>query len=166
MVLAGEFPGWRAGSALPALARMLAAGIRTFVDLTGESDALPPYDAALRQLAEERRIAVEYRRFAIPDMGVPSEELMAEVLGFIGGETAEGRKVYVHCLGGVGRTGTVVGCLLARGGLDGDTALRTVAELFRSCELADLYLSASPQTERQREFVRRWRDTEDDADGQ
>ncbi len=160
MVLAGEYPGWRTRSARPTLRLMLDAGVRTFVNLTQESDSLPPYEGVLRQLADKRGIAVEHRRFPIPDMDVPTAELMAELLAFVNAEAAAGRKVYVHCLGGVGRTGTVVGCLLAGGGADGETALRTVGELFDTTELSELYGSWSPQTEEQREFVRGWRETE------
>lgn len=160
MILAGEYPGWRTRSAIPTLGLMLAAGVRTFVDLTQEADSLPPYDGLLGELADQRGIAVEYRRFPIPDMDVPTPELMVQLLAFVRAEVAEGRKVYVHCLGGVGRTGTLVGCLLAGEGADGETALRTVGELFDTTEMSELYGSWSPQTEEQREFVRGWLETE------
>ena len=35
-----------------------------------------------------------------------------------------GRRVYVHCRAGIGRTGTVIGCYLAEQGLDGPAAVR------------------------------------------
>ena len=35
--------------------------------------------------------------------------------------------VYVHCWGGIGRTGTVVGCWLVRHGMTGDEALAEFA---------------------------------------
>ena len=40
----------------------------------------------------------------------------------------EGRTVYVHCWGGIGRTGTVVGCWLVRHGLTGRGALDQIAD--------------------------------------
>ncbi|MBA3406233.1 MAG: dual specificity protein phosphatase family protein [Gemmatimonadaceae bacterium] len=37
-----------------------------------------------------------------------------------------GHSIYVHCWGGVGRTGTVVGCYIVRHGRTGDDALGEV----------------------------------------
>ena len=37
--------------------------------------------------------------------------------------------MYVHCWGGIGRTGTVVGCLLAADGMDCDQLLAAIAAL-------------------------------------
>jgi len=37
--------------------------------------------------------------------------------------------VFVHCWGGVGRTGTVVGCLLVDAGHDGQAALDRITAL-------------------------------------
>ena len=37
--------------------------------------------------------------------------------------------VYVHCWGGIGRTGTVVGCVLADEGLDYDEIIERLAAL-------------------------------------
>lgn len=156
MVLAGEFPGWRSHDAAGVLDSLLDAGIRTFVDLTQASDPLQPYEATLQEAAAARDLDVTYRRFPVPDMGVPSPETMASILSFIAGEVAEGHKVYLHCLGGVGRTGTVAGCLLAGDGRDGDDALATLGRLFATTELRALYDTVSPQTEAQRAFVHEW----------
>ncbi len=169
MILAGEFPGWRSHDAAGVLRRLLDAGVRTFVDLTQTIDPLQSYETALEEAAAERGLAVTYRRFPVPDMDVPAPRTMASILAFIDDEVARGRKVYLHCLGGVGRTGTVAGCLLARELADGGEALRTLSRLFRSTDLAELYETVSPQTEAQRAFVRDWpgtaRDLERDANG-
>lgn len=55
---------------------------------------------------------------------------MREILGLIDEAMAADRPVYVHCWGGVGRTGTVIGCHIAQRGLDGDAALQRLRELF------------------------------------
>lgn len=44
----------------------------------------------------------------IPDFGVPSRELLAEVINVATLALADGENVLVHCAGGSGRTGIVV----------------------------------------------------------
>jgi protein-tyrosine phosphatase len=68
---------------------------------------------------------------------------------------AAGRAVYVHCWGGRGRTGTAVGCYLARHGLAADDqALAMLRYLRRTDARAE---AESPETTAQKDFVRRWR---------
>ena len=159
-VLAGDYPyssDPRAG--LAKLRRILNAGVTTFIDLTHPHE-LEPYEPALRAEAEARGIAVEHVRLPIRDMDIPSPRQMREVLDAIDAACAAGRTVYVHCWGGVGRTGTVVGCHLARGGLSGPEALAMVGELFASMpsEKLERFPGGSPQTWAQRDFVRTWRE--------
>jgi protein-tyrosine phosphatase len=91
----------------------------------------------------------------IPDLGVRTKEAMREILDMIDGEMENGRPVYVHCLGGIGRTGTVVGCWLARHGIaSGEAVLDRIAELRRNDPSADV---PSPETRQQRNFVRTWK---------
>jgi hypothetical protein len=158
LICAGEYPGHDRAAASAGLGALLDAGVRSFVDLTEESDGLRPYDADLRALALERDVEVTYRRLAIRDMDVPPREHMDAILDHIELETAAGRKVYVHCWGGVGRTGTVIGCHLVRCGKDGDAALEAVAELwqFMSAEKRRWH-GGSPETTAQRMYVRQWR---------
>lgn len=127
-VLAGEYPGApdpvRAADKVNLL---LDAGVRTFVDLT-EPGELVPYDGIISQAASERCLPVEHRRFPIPDLGVVDDAVYDEIVTVIA-DGAERGAVYVHCWGGVGRTGTVVGCLLADAGLDADGIARRIREL-------------------------------------
>jgi ADP-ribosylglycohydrolase/protein-tyrosine phosphatase len=67
---------------------------------------------------------IELLRFPIADAGVPSDRgalrlTLDDVLRRLRG----GRSVVVACRGGLGRTGTIVGCLLRDGGLDTDAAI-------------------------------------------
>jgi protein-tyrosine phosphatase len=63
--------------------------------------------------------------------------------------------VYVHCWGGVGRTGTVVGCHLIRHGMSAEKALERVDALYKT-RPRDPYLRTSPETAEQFDFVRNW----------
>ena len=64
-------------------------------------------------------------------MGVPTIPHMTRILDEVDGALADGGSVYVHCWGGIGRTGTVVGCWLVRHGLDDGDAVARIAELRR-----------------------------------
>jgi hypothetical protein len=159
-VLAGEYPFAR--DPIEGRARLRAfldAGVGSFIDLTEAGEyVLTPYEPALRELAAERGIAVEYRRLAIPDMGVPQPARMAEILDAIDAACAAGQSVYVHCWGGVGRTGTVVACHLVRHGRAAEDAFALVGALFATMSPAKRgrHPWGSPQTDEQREFVRAW----------
>ena len=61
----------------------------------------------------------------------------------------------MHCRGGIGRTGTTVGCYLVRHGFGGDEALENVNRLFRFSERS-MESSFSPETREQMNFVRDW----------
>ena len=74
--------------------------------------------------AEVEHASMELIRFPIVDVSVPDDpEAVAALLGTIRGRLDAGQRVLVACRGGLGRTGTVVGCLLRDAGLDGDAAV-------------------------------------------
>jgi protein-tyrosine phosphatase len=80
---------------------------------------------------------------------------MGEILDVIDSALDQGGVVYVHCWGGVGRTGTVVGCHLVRRGMTGDEALARVAELFKNMQKYPRR-RRSPETDEQEAYVRSW----------
>jgi ADP-ribosylglycohydrolase/predicted protein tyrosine phosphatase len=116
--------------------------------------AFVPYDTELRDLASERGRTVEFLRYAIRDNTAPTVEFMTEILDRIDQLIAEKKIVYMHCWGGRGRTGAVVGCYVARHGMaKGDEALHLVQHLRRNDPTAGY---PSPSTDAQRDMVRNW----------
>ena len=160
---AGPYPGvppsTPAAIADVRLDQFLDAGITAFIDLTDPADRLAPYADRLRTLAARRGMAVTHEQLTIRDFDVCAPDHMTRVLDTIDARLAEGRAVYVHCWGGIGRTGMTIGCWLVRHGRSGEEALTEVARLFASMSSARVarhYGTGSPQTEPQREMVRQW----------
>jgi protein-tyrosine phosphatase len=67
----------------------------------------------------------------------------------------EGRKIYLHCWGGIGRTGTTVGCYLVRHGRTGEEALRQLAEWWKKVPKSRIHIH-SPETHEQADFILKW----------
>jgi protein-tyrosine phosphatase len=158
-VLAGEYPFHPApGLGAAKLNDLLDAGVTCLIDLTRPEDGLTPYASELERQARSRGLALRHVPLGIPDMGIPGVERMVEVLDAIDGALRAGERPYVHCWGGVGRTGTVVGCYLVRHGLDAEAAVRKVGELFATMSPGKVrdHPEGAPQTEAQRRFVRDW----------
>jgi hypothetical protein len=156
---AGEYPGsLRADTARQKIGALLDAGVRRFVDLTSRHDRLDPYLPLLNAEAAARGVRVAYQRLDVPDMGIPSVERMTEILDELDAAVGAKEPVYVHCWGGVGRTGTVIGCWLVRHGHSPDEALAEVARLFATMSEGKRrrHPEGSPQTAEQRQFVRQW----------
>jgi protein-tyrosine phosphatase len=152
-LLAGEYPGARSRyEARQKLARFLHARITYFVDLTEEGE-LATYADLLAEEAAAAGVEVIHDRAPIPDLGAPTEAQVAAILDRIDTAVASGHRVYVHCWGGIGRTGTIVGCYLVRHGMSGEQARAEIARL--RCGTPDAG-RPSPETPEQCERVRGW----------
>ncbi len=139
---------------------LLDAGIRVVVNLMEPDEVdhsgrpFTPYEEVFLGMGRARGLEVTVHRFPIPDMGVPDVGTMRKVLDTIRASIERDLPVYVHCWGGIGRTGTVVGCWLIESGRSTPaTVLEDLAELRAWDSTA--YLD-SPQTGEQRRFVRGW----------
>ena len=154
---AGEYPGARdPREAAIKVRALLEAGIDHFIDLTQKRDPLEPYEPIAREQAQAVGRAVRYERHPVVDMSVPRRAAeMVAILDAVDDALEQGSTVYVHCWGGIGRTGTVVGCWLVRHGLTGDEALAQIAERWRHVEKSWIH-PESPQTREQRAYVRGW----------
>jgi ADP-ribosyl-[dinitrogen reductase] hydrolase len=148
-LLAGEHPGGLSAEQTQArVARLLASGVNSFLDLTQPGE-VEPYDAALP-------ISVDYLRKPIRDHGTPSApEQMSEILDCLRLAQREGRVVYLHCRAGIGRTGMVAGCFLVEQGLSGADALAELNRLWQHSARASQWPSV-PETDEQVEYVKRW----------
>ena len=152
-LLAGEYPG----AADPAMARRKVAGlvrlgVTLFVDLTCAGE-LEPYGELVAAAGAEQGRSVRCRRMPIEDVSVPTPLHMRSILDLLDAEQAAGGLAYVHCWGGIGRTGTVVGCHLVRQGMPGAEALGELIRLRRTCRKRH---RRSPETPGQEDFVRSW----------
>lgn len=155
-----EMPvGWRVGLTLapgkcgpsregPRWARDLDAdldvvareGVRTIACLVEAHELVKWAIAGLPSAAAER--GIELLHFPIPDVTVPSLHAARSVVR----ELIARREapILIHCIGGLGRTGVIAGCLLRALGVSPDQALRRlVAARGKEC----------PQTAEQRSFV-------------
>jgi protein-tyrosine phosphatase len=114
------------------VAKYLDAGITFFLDLTQEGE-LEPYDHLLEDNPHPNA-GIIHKRMSIMDHDVPEEQMMIDILDTIDQAIAAGHTVYVHCWGGIGRTGTVVGCYLVRHGMTGKQALAQLAQYWKDVE--------------------------------
>ena len=161
-LLAGCYPG----SEYPVegsqrLKGLLNCGIRFVVNLMEEhetnyyGDGFIPYEKSLIVMGKELGIEVQCMRFPIPDMSVPSKKQIINILDTIDESIERDTPVYVHCWGGVGRTGTVVGCYLARHGIAiGKECLTKIKELRQDDPTA---YRSSPETGQQAKMVLSWK---------
>jgi len=62
----------------------------------------------------------------VRDMTAPSLDTIRAAIRFLEAMRAEGRAVVVHCLGGYGRTGTILACWLVSRGVPPDDAIAEV----------------------------------------
>jgi len=157
LLLACEYPWTPKNPNKPKLDALLRAGVRTFIDLT-EAGELSPYANILCGRAALLGIdtaTIEYHRFPIRDRSLPeSVNHMYRVLDVLRDNEERGRISAVHCRGGIGRTGMVIGCWLVESGLakNGREALGIIAREWRTVEKCKRF-PHSPETGPQFEFV-------------
>lgn len=138
-VLAAQHPGHRGAAVLQ------GHGFTHVVDLTSIHDHLPPCE-----VPGATRLS-----FPIVDYGVPTVQGMRATLAALQAALDGGGKVYLHCMAGIGRTGTVAACLLVEHGY---TPAEALALLQRKWQVAAqrAFAAETPENEAQREFIRGW----------
>lgn len=150
-IYAGEYPRNKDDESSYAKIRQFESfGITHFIDLTEEGE-LQPYEPLLYDGAK-------YLRFPIKDESIPQSTesvrgLIAKIKGAIDGNSKA--KVYIHCWGGVGRTGLIVGCLL--GTLYRQSyyeTLKKLEKLFSVCPKS--VKRHTPETAEQHQFIAKY----------
>lgn len=146
--MAGEYPRNKDEQSSQAkIGRLRTAGVTVFIDLTEKHDKMVPYTSLLADAYREH--------FPIRDLSVPaSQQYTITILDCIDAHLRKGNLVYVHCWGGVGRTGVIVGCWLARHGSGGSAALKQLRRLWQQC--AKSAWRKSPETVEQERYILNW----------
>lgn len=122
---AGEYPGDKTSEAAQSkIRRFLNKGFTHFIDLTEKGELI-----SYRQFLPED---VSYCRFPIKDGSFPKDEmavasLMETIKQILSAPT---NKLYLHCWGGVGRTGVIVACWYGTL-LSSDEALDKLQTVFK-----------------------------------
>jgi protein-tyrosine phosphatase len=122
--VSGRYPGhvYRRDASAD-LAALHSKGVRRLVLMVEDAELERWSDPAIVELG--RAVGVDVLRFPVPDGHAPSPAMMGSILGTV----QHGRRlgdVVVACMGGVGRTGTVVACALVEAGLSPQAAIARV----------------------------------------
>ncbi len=162
-VIGGRYPGTAdVAESVGMLGRLLDVGVSVIVNLQepaevgGGGKPFRDYGPDWLRLAAGRGVDGRVLRFPVRDWGTPTDGQMSTILSAIAAAVADGRRAYVHCWGGHGRTGTVAGCWLVQNGQTPTAAL----DAIRRARRHDAHLAGfdSPQSAEQVAMVRRWLD--------
>ena len=127
------------------LAALRAAGVVRLVLLVDDAELDRWGDPDIVRRAAS--IGVEVERHPMPDGGTPRDARAMEVIvaSVVAARTIG--EVAVACMGGVGRSGTVVACALVDAGWDAEAAIRHVR---------DVRHPTAVETQAQEDFVRKF----------
>ena len=150
-VYAGEYPReLDEKKSIVKLKQFERFGITHYIDLTEEGE--------LRPYAQMLGSDVRHIRFPIKDVSAPrSIESVKELVARINDILREGdsHKVYIHCWGGVGRTGVIVGCLLSEQcGFDYEKTMDALTLAYSDCPKSAY--RETPETQEQRRFIKKY----------
>ncbi len=113
-------------------------GIRMIVSLV-ESWEYEAYSKLSESEVVEllRRLEVDLVRCPTMDGHAPDEESLLKIVALLDENDKRGVKTYVHCVGGMGRTPTVLAAFLVYRGHSTEDAFRTVSEINPDISITD-----------------------------
>lgn len=165
-LLAGAYPGRpEPADHRERIQSLFDAGMRTFINLQEENEknnsgvAFVRYDDELRRLASDRGEHIAHLRFPVPDGGTTSVDRMRCILDAIDLSLVANRPVYVHCFGGMGRTGSTICCWLQRHGLASPDNVLSLLTQLRQADVERATWKA-PENDSQEGFVLSWTEKE------
>ncbi|CAL5229820.1 g13222 [Coccomyxa viridis] len=133
-------------------ARLLARAIGTPPG-TQEVNGLRNQHDRLRSEPTRKQTTLHFEHWSIKDFCIPTAEQAREITTDIRTLLESGEKVYMHCFGGAGRSGTLGACLLGDlYRIDAEEALMRIQKAFNTRGGG----GESPETEEQIEFVKRY----------
>ncbi len=153
--MAGEYPArYDELDTRRRLQALIRSGIIRFIDLTHPNDLMPRYHEILLDEGNGYMKTMAYSNHPIEDRSIPSESQMKTILDEIDDSLASNEPVYLHCIAGIGRTGTVVGCYLVRHGVHPGQVLAEIKQLRRQ---VPSYWMRSPEADAQVDFILSWK---------
>ena len=161
-LLAGAYPG----NLDPAkhntrLTNLFNSGVRTFINLMEENESnnarvpFVRYDADIRKIAANHGERVAHLRFPIPDTRVTTKDRMRSIIDAIDLSLSAGKPVYIHCFGGMGRTGTAICCWLLQNEFADKQDVLSVLTMLRKAD-HERSSRPAPENKEQKSFVLDW----------
>lgn len=120
----------------------IAHAVSVVVVLAADDECFQQTHRVLRTFYSEQGFKVIH--LPIPDRGIPARQEMAQAITVTLEEAQAGRHIAIHCLAGLGRTGTFAACMAKQTmGLTGNEAIRWVRK----------HLPNAVETSGQKQFV-------------
>lgn len=155
-LIAGEYPASaNLEESYRKLDGLFRVGIKSVINLTEENETNQHGVPLFNYEDHLTRLGMNVFRKPIKDLSIPTKDEMDEIINLIDKCLKENQPVYFHCWGGVGRTGTVLGCYLLQNNMaTRENVFEVIDYLKRTTSINH---RSSPETNEQKEFVVNYR---------